>query len=61
SGRGLKKRKTSKNAKPTKGPKTKESKYGSSKGDKSQPKSFGKSVQSEKPEFEVVDSNMPQV
>ncbi|GKA81064.1 hypothetical protein Tco_0787756, partial [Tanacetum coccineum] len=28
--------------------------------DKSQPKSFGKSVQLEEPEFEVVDSDMPQ-
>ncbi|GKE83665.1 hypothetical protein Tco_1557407, partial [Tanacetum coccineum] len=57
--RGLKKRKTSKDAKPTKGPKTKESKSGSSKGTKSQPKSFGKSVQEEEPKFEVADSDMP--
>ncbi|GJT70714.1 hypothetical protein Tco_1030000 [Tanacetum coccineum] len=33
---------------------------GSSKGDKSQSKSSGKSVQSEEPEFEVADSDMPQ-
>ncbi|GJV19127.1 hypothetical protein Tco_1368147 [Tanacetum coccineum] len=39
SDRGLKKRKTSKDAEPTKGPKTKESKSGSSKGTKSQSKS----------------------
>ncbi|GKA58116.1 hypothetical protein Tco_0757304 [Tanacetum coccineum] len=58
--RGLKKRKTSKDAKPTKGPKAKESQSGSSKGTKSQPKSYGKSVQSEEPEFEVADSDMPQ-
>ncbi|GJV36125.1 hypothetical protein Tco_1408602 [Tanacetum coccineum] len=44
SDRGLKKRKTSKDAEPTKGPKAKESQSGSSKGTKSQPKSFGKSV-----------------
>ncbi|GJS89190.1 hypothetical protein Tco_0771826 [Tanacetum coccineum] len=56
----LKKRKTSKDAEPTKGPKAKESLSGSSKGTKSQPKSSGKSVQSEEPEFEVADSDMPQ-
>ncbi|GJV24089.1 hypothetical protein Tco_1376784 [Tanacetum coccineum] len=60
SDRGLKKRKTSKDAEPTKGPKTKESKSGSSKGTKSQSKSFGKSVHAEEPEFKVADSNMPQ-
>ncbi|GJT14520.1 reverse transcriptase domain-containing protein [Tanacetum coccineum] len=60
SDRGLKKRKTSKDAEPTKGPKTKESTSGSSKGTKSQSKSSGKSVQSEEPEFEVADSDMPQ-
>ncbi|GKG62503.1 hypothetical protein Tco_0634276, partial [Tanacetum coccineum] len=32
----------------------------SSKGTKSQPKSSGKSVQSEEPVFEVADSDMPQ-
>nr|GEY50484.1 hypothetical protein [Tanacetum cinerariifolium] len=52
SDRGLKKRKTSKDAEPAKGPKAKESQSGSSKGDKSQSKSFGKSVQTEEPEFE---------
>ncbi|GJY17264.1 hypothetical protein Tco_1128521 [Tanacetum coccineum] len=41
SDRGLKKRKTSKDAKPTKGPKAKESQSGSSKSTKSQPKSSG--------------------
>ncbi|GKD58945.1 hypothetical protein Tco_1296454 [Tanacetum coccineum] len=60
SDRGLKKRKTSKDAKPTKGPKAKESQFGSSKGAKSQSKSSGKSVQSEEAEFEVADSYMPQ-
>ncbi|GKD02640.1 hypothetical protein Tco_1177614 [Tanacetum coccineum] len=59
SDRGLKKRKTSKDAEPTKGPKIKESKSGSSKGTKSQPKSSGKSVQSNEPEFKVADSDMP--
>ncbi|GJR62886.1 hypothetical protein Tco_1505048 [Tanacetum coccineum] len=60
SDRGLKKRKTSKDVEPTKGPKTKESKSGSSKGTKSQSTSFGKSVQTEELEFEVADSDMPQ-
>ncbi|GJT96591.1 reverse transcriptase domain-containing protein [Tanacetum coccineum] len=53
SDRGLKKRKTKKDAEPTKGPKAKESKYGSSKGTKYQPKSSGKSVQSEEPELRL--------
>nr|GEW72755.1 retrovirus-related Pol polyprotein from transposon TNT 1-94 [Tanacetum cinerariifolium] len=44
SDRGLKKRKTSKDVEPTKGPKTKESKSSSSKGTKTQSKSFRKSV-----------------
>ncbi|GJX41678.1 hypothetical protein Tco_0256668 [Tanacetum coccineum] len=56
----MKKRKTSKDAEPTKGLKAEESQSGSSKGAKSQSKSFGKSVQSEEPEFEVADSDMPQ-
>ncbi|GKA34601.1 hypothetical protein Tco_0721030 [Tanacetum coccineum] len=60
SDRGLKKRKTSKDVEPTKCPKAKESQSSSSKGTKSQPKSSGKSVQSEEPEFEVVASYMPQ-
>nr|GEX38314.1 hypothetical protein [Tanacetum cinerariifolium] len=60
SDQGLKKRKTRKDAEPTTCPKTKESKSGSSKGGKSQSKSFGKSVQSKEPEFVVVDSDMPQ-
>ncbi|GKC00129.1 hypothetical protein Tco_0986265 [Tanacetum coccineum] len=60
SDRGLKKRKTSKDVEPTKGPKTKESKSISSKGTKSQLKSSGKSAQAEEPEFEVADSDMPQ-
>ncbi|GJT98292.1 hypothetical protein Tco_1093810 [Tanacetum coccineum] len=60
SDRGLKKRKLSKDAEPTTGPKKKDSTFGSSKGTKSQPKSSGKSVQSEEPVFEVADSDMPQ-
>ncbi|GJW42131.1 hypothetical protein Tco_0070930 [Tanacetum coccineum] len=60
SDRGLKKRKTSKDAEPAKGPKAKESQSGSSKVDKSQSKSSGKSVQSEELEFKVADLDMPQ-
>ncbi|GJT94617.1 hypothetical protein Tco_1090135 [Tanacetum coccineum] len=60
SDRGLKKKKTSKDAEPTTGLKTKDSTSGSSKVTKSQPKSSGKSVQSEKPVFEVADSDLPQ-
>ncbi|GJV29897.1 hypothetical protein Tco_1386345 [Tanacetum coccineum] len=60
SDRGLKKRKTSKDAALATSPKAKESHSGSSKGDKSQSKSSGKSVQSVEPEFEVADSDMPQ-
>ncbi|GKD16731.1 hypothetical protein Tco_1205889, partial [Tanacetum coccineum] len=60
SDRGLKKRKLSKDAEPTTGPKKKDSTSGSSKGTKSQPKSSGKSVQSEEPVFEVADSDLPQ-
>ncbi|GKC31455.1 hypothetical protein Tco_1038749 [Tanacetum coccineum] len=52
--------KTNKDAESAKGPKSKESQSGLSKGDKSQSKYFGKSVQSEEPEFKVADSNMPQ-
>ncbi|GJU67754.1 hypothetical protein Tco_1254013 [Tanacetum coccineum] len=44
----------------SKGHKAKESHSGSSKGDKSQSKSFGKSVQSEEPDFKVANSDMPQ-
>nr|GEX34227.1 hypothetical protein [Tanacetum cinerariifolium] len=56
--RGLKKRKTSKDAEPAKGPKGKESISISSKSDKSKSKSFRKSVQLEEPEFKVADSDM---
>ncbi|GKG49502.1 hypothetical protein Tco_0515954, partial [Tanacetum coccineum] len=49
SDRGLKKRKTGKDAAPATGPKAKESRSGSSKGDKSKSKSFGKYAQSEEP------------
>ncbi|GJY54262.1 hypothetical protein Tco_0445926 [Tanacetum coccineum] len=57
---GLKKRKTSKDDEPPTGSKSKESKSSSSKGTKSQPKTFGKSVQAEEPVFETVDTEMPQ-
>ncbi|GJU00588.1 hypothetical protein Tco_1110926 [Tanacetum coccineum] len=60
SDRGLKKRKLSKDAEPTTGPKKKDSMSGSSKGTKSQLKSSRKSVQSEEPVFEVADLDMPQ-
>ncbi|GJU17808.1 hypothetical protein Tco_1145774 [Tanacetum coccineum] len=60
SDQGLKKRKNNKDAEPTKGLKAKESQSGSSKGDKYRSKSFGKSVQSEEPEFEVANSDIPQ-
>ncbi|GJY04930.1 hypothetical protein Tco_0370870 [Tanacetum coccineum] len=59
SDRGLKKRKLSKDAEPTTEPKKKDSTSGSSKGTKSQPKSSGKSVQSEEPVFEVAELDMP--
>ncbi|GJR16954.1 hypothetical protein Tco_0965481 [Tanacetum coccineum] len=57
---GLKKKKTSKDAEPPKGSKSKESKTSSSKGTKSQPKLSGKSVQAEEPVFETADTKMPQ-
>ncbi|GKE22032.1 hypothetical protein Tco_1433544, partial [Tanacetum coccineum] len=60
SDRGLKKRKTSKDAEPTTCPKNKDSMSSSSKGTKSQPKHSGKSDQSEEPVFVVADSDMPQ-
>ncbi|GJZ24299.1 hypothetical protein Tco_0561758 [Tanacetum coccineum] len=60
SDRGLKKRKLSKDAEPTTEPKKKDSTSDSSKGTKSQPKSSGKSVQSEDIVFEVADSYLPQ-
>ncbi|GJR49626.1 hypothetical protein Tco_1400147 [Tanacetum coccineum] len=60
SDRGLKKRKTSKDAEPPKGSKSKESKTSSSKGNKSHPKSSGKSVQAEEPLFETADTEMLQ-
>ncbi|GJU43601.1 hypothetical protein Tco_1200867 [Tanacetum coccineum] len=59
SNRGLKRRKTSKDADPTTKPKKKDSMSGTSKGTKSKPRSSGKSVQSEEPVFEVADSDMP--
>nr|GEV11920.1 hypothetical protein [Tanacetum cinerariifolium] len=60
SNRRFKQRKTSKDAKPTTSPKTKDSSSKSSKGTKSQQKSSGKSVHAEEPEFEVGDTDMPQ-
>nr|GEY54246.1 hypothetical protein [Tanacetum cinerariifolium] len=58
--RGLKKRKTSKDAEPPKGSKSKKSKTSSFRGTKSQPKSSGKSMQADEPVFETVDTEMPQ-
>nr|GEU62642.1 hypothetical protein [Tanacetum cinerariifolium] len=52
SDQGLKKHKTSKDADPTISLKTKDSSSRSSKGTKSQPKSYGKSVHAKEPEFE---------
>ncbi|GKE25075.1 hypothetical protein Tco_1436587 [Tanacetum coccineum] len=60
SDRGLKKRKTSKDPEPTTASKKKDLASGSSKGSKSQPKSSGKSFQTEEPMFKVGDSDMPQ-
>ncbi|GKE68978.1 hypothetical protein Tco_1527050, partial [Tanacetum coccineum] len=57
----LKRRKTSKDAEPSKGPKSKESKLSLSKGTKSQPKSSGKSAQAEESVFDVADFEMPQI
>ncbi|GJY12724.1 retrovirus-related pol polyprotein from transposon TNT 1-94 [Tanacetum coccineum] len=59
SDQGLKKRKTRKNAKPSRGSKSKESKSSISKGSKSQPKSSSKSAQAEEPVFETADTEMP--
>ncbi|GKA89049.1 hypothetical protein Tco_0810861, partial [Tanacetum coccineum] len=53
-------RKLSKDAEPTTGPKKKDSTSGSYKGTNSQPKSSGKSVQSEELVFKVANSDMPQ-
>ncbi|GJX30079.1 hypothetical protein Tco_0238158 [Tanacetum coccineum] len=60
SDQGLKRRKTSKDAKPSKSPKSKESKSSSSKGTKSQPKSSSKSTKAEESVFEAADIDMPQ-
>ncbi|GKE01290.1 hypothetical protein Tco_1389273, partial [Tanacetum coccineum] len=57
---GLKKRKTSKDAEPPRGSKSKETKSSSSKGSKSQSKSSGKSAQVEELVFETADTEMPQ-
>nr|GFD25599.1 hypothetical protein [Tanacetum cinerariifolium] len=57
---GFKKRKTSKDAEPTTGPKSKDSTCGSSKGTKSQADSSGNNVQSEVPYFKVADTDMLQ-
>ncbi|GJV56979.1 hypothetical protein Tco_1457984 [Tanacetum coccineum] len=59
SDRGTKRRKSSKDAEPSKGLKSKESKSSSSsKGTQSQPKSSGKSAQAEEPEFEAADTEI---
>nr|GEV72157.1 hypothetical protein [Tanacetum cinerariifolium] len=50
----------SKNAKPPKGSKSKDSTSSSSKGTKSQPKSSAKSMQAEEPVFEVADTEISQ-
>ncbi|GJW78737.1 hypothetical protein Tco_0140419 [Tanacetum coccineum] len=60
SDQGLKKRKTSKDAEPSRGSMSKESKSSSSKGSKSQSKSSGKSAQVEEPVFETADTEMQQ-
>ncbi|GJZ87378.1 hypothetical protein Tco_0658988 [Tanacetum coccineum] len=52
-------KKTSKDAEPSRGSKSKESKSRSSKGSKSQSKSSGKSSQAEEPVFETADTEMP--
>nr|GEV19451.1 retrovirus-related Pol polyprotein from transposon TNT 1-94 [Tanacetum cinerariifolium] len=57
--RELKRRKTSKDAEPSKGFKSKESELSSSKATKSQPKSSGKSAQAEESVFETADIDMP--
>ncbi|GKA70343.1 hypothetical protein Tco_0776407, partial [Tanacetum coccineum] len=59
SDQGMKKQKTSKDAEPSRGFKSKESKLSSSKGSKSQLKSSGKSAQAEEPVFEAADTKMP--
>nr|GEX32628.1 hypothetical protein [Tanacetum cinerariifolium] len=56
----VEKEEDNKDAEPTKGPISKESKFGSSKGTKSQSTSSRKSVHVEEPKFEVADSNMLQ-
>nr|GFA29899.1 hypothetical protein [Tanacetum cinerariifolium] len=58
SDQGLKKRKTSKDAAPTTSLKNKDSSSRSSKGTKSQPKSSGKSVHVEEPEFEALSEKL---
>ncbi|GJZ93293.1 hypothetical protein Tco_0665358 [Tanacetum coccineum] len=60
SDQGLKRRKASKDAEPSKGSTSKESKSSSSKGTKSQSKLSGKSTQVEESVFEVADTEMPQ-
>ncbi|GJT61575.1 hypothetical protein Tco_1005108 [Tanacetum coccineum] len=61
SDRGTKRRKSSKDAEPSKGSKSKESKSSSfSKGTQSQPKSSGKSTQAEELKFEVADTEIQQ-
>ncbi|GJS12549.1 hypothetical protein Tco_0407021 [Tanacetum coccineum] len=59
SDQGLKRRKTRKDAEPSKGSKSKESKSSRSKGTKSQPKSSGKSAQAKEPVFEFKEPERP--
>nr|GEW18923.1 hypothetical protein [Tanacetum cinerariifolium] len=59
SDQGLKNQKTSKDVKPSRGSKSKESKSSLSEGSKSQPKSSGKSAQANEPMFETADTKMP--
>nr|GEZ97879.1 hypothetical protein [Tanacetum cinerariifolium] len=58
SDQGLKKQKMSKDTETSRGSKSKELKSSSSKGTKSQPKSFGKSTQANEPVFETADTKM---
>ncbi|GJW08111.1 hypothetical protein Tco_1570534 [Tanacetum coccineum] len=55
---GLKKKKTSKDVKPSRGSKSKESKSSSFKGSKSQSKSSGKFAQAEEPVLKIADTEM---
>nr|GEV96781.1 hypothetical protein [Tanacetum cinerariifolium] len=60
SDQGLKKKKTNKDVKPSRGSKSKESKSSSSNGSKPQSKSSGKSAQAEELMFDTANTEMPQ-